>query len=205
CSLNQSDFTWLKDKPFLPETHFTLRLNPVSLSHSGNYSCALKGHRETVSVEFSLDLIIQNGNSEVWYHEQQGSTDSKCVLSKRKNTRVLGGQWAVSYPETTVCAVRGSTVVIKCTYDYPERNGQVEETMWCFNHVSCVDTEYVCHSENINIASQFKDRAQCLGDKQKNCTLKVNNIRDTDAGEYRFRFFTDKTRWTGHNGVTLTI
>uniref|UniRef100_A0A8C9S3A5 Ig-like domain-containing protein n=1 Tax=Scleropages formosus TaxID=113540 RepID=A0A8C9S3A5_SCLFO len=118
---------------------------------------------------------------------------------------VLGGQWSVWYPEKTVCAVRGSTVVIKCTYDYPERNGQVNQTMWCLNDTDCIDTEYVCHSENISIAPQFKDRAQCLGDKQKNCSLKVMNIRDTDAGEYRFRFITDKERWTGQDGVTLNI
>uniref|UniRef100_A0A8C9UZ02 Ig-like domain-containing protein n=1 Tax=Scleropages formosus TaxID=113540 RepID=A0A8C9UZ02_SCLFO len=105
--------------------------------------------------------------------------------------------------EKPVCAVRGSTVVIKCTYDYPD--GQVKETMWCFNDEDCMDTKYVCHSENMSIASQFKDRAECLGDKQKNCTLKVKNVTDTDTGEYRFRFITEKNKWTGQDGVTLNI
>uniref|UniRef100_A0A8C9SNJ6 Ig-like domain-containing protein n=1 Tax=Scleropages formosus TaxID=113540 RepID=A0A8C9SNJ6_SCLFO len=77
--------------------------------------------------------------------------------------------------------------------------------MWCLNHKYCTAIKCVCHSENINIASQFKDGAECLGDKQKNCTLKVKNITDTDAGEYRFRFITAKNKWTGQDGVTLNI
>ncbi|XP_029109082.1 uncharacterized protein LOC114910771 [Scleropages formosus] len=136
---------------------------------------------------------------------ETGETPNFWALTLLILPGVLGGQWSVWYPEKTVCAVRGSTVVIKCTYDYPERNGQVNQTMWCLNDTDCIDTEYVCHSENISIAPQFKDRAQCLGDKQKNCSLKVMNIRDTDAGEYRFRFITDKERWTGQDGVTLNI
>uniref|UniRef100_A0A8C9R447 Ig-like domain-containing protein n=1 Tax=Scleropages formosus TaxID=113540 RepID=A0A8C9R447_SCLFO len=151
----------------------------------------------------SVKRLVHISRANVVTEMGAGKTPNFWALTLLILPGVLGGQWAVWYPEKPVCAVRGSTVIIKCTYDYPE--GNVQEEMWCLNHMYCTGTEYVCHSENRSIAPQFKDRAQCLSDKQKNCTLKVKNITDTDAGEYRFRFISDKDRWTGQDGVTLII
>uniref|UniRef100_A0A8C9RBY7 Immunoglobulin domain-containing protein n=1 Tax=Scleropages formosus TaxID=113540 RepID=A0A8C9RBY7_SCLFO len=117
---------------------------------------------------------------------------------------VLGRHWAIWYPKEPVCAVRGSTVVIPCTYFYPEGN-QVKETMWCLNHENCIQTLYVCHSKNVSVSSGYKDRAECLGDKEKYCTLMIKNIRHTDTGVYKFRFITDKDKWYGKEGVTVLI
>ncbi|XP_072565407.1 sialic acid-binding Ig-like lectin 12, partial [Paramormyrops kingsleyae] len=123
---------------------------------------------------------------------------------------VMSHKWAVWYPENPVCAVRGSTVVIPCGYDYPKNYPEsytVETFMWCHNHNDCIDTQYVCHNNNINVSSQYKDRAECLGDKEKNCALQITDITDTDAGVYRFRLITNKAdgKWTGKDGVTLKV
>ncbi|XP_048876164.1 uncharacterized protein LOC125746328 isoform X2 [Brienomyrus brachyistius] len=55
CSHSQSEFTWFKDKQLLSDTQSTLQFDPVSYHHFGKYSCALKGHTETVSDAFILN------------------------------------------------------------------------------------------------------------------------------------------------------
>lgn len=53
-------------------------------------------------------------------------------------------------------------------------------------------------TENIH----FKNRVQFLGDKNNNCTLKINSLRESDAKEkYRFRFITNK----GYSGEIVTL
>ncbi|XP_048876166.1 uncharacterized protein LOC125746328 isoform X4 [Brienomyrus brachyistius] len=129
---------------------------------------------------------------------------------------VLGHIWNVQYQDTSVCTVRGSTVFIYCKYDYPD-GYTIKETMWCQKDIDCIDTSYVCHSENYNLTEPrpgqsekmeaISHRAECLGGKKKNCTLKISNTRKTDAGEYRFRFRSNAPRgqWTGQSGVKLYV
>ncbi|XP_018590003.1 junctional adhesion molecule B-like [Scleropages formosus] len=80
--------------------------------------------------------------------------------------------------------------------------------MWCFSHNKdslCTEPPYVCHSENKHLSSVYKDRAECFGDEEKNCTLKIKNIRHTDSGLYKFRFTTNMDSWCGQPGVNLQV
>ncbi|KAI1886316.1 hypothetical protein AGOR_G00212740 [Albula goreensis] len=89
---------------------------------------------------------------------------------------VLGANWGVWYPDKPVCAVRGSTVIIPCSY---------------------------CNNTKIN--PEFKSRAEYLGNTP-NCTLKIKNIMSQDSGTYRFRFEAEKEhKWTGPEGVELKV
>ncbi|XP_036394511.1 sialic acid-binding Ig-like lectin 14 [Megalops cyprinoides] len=124
---------------------------------------------------------------------------------------VLGGEWAVWYPEKPICAVRRSTVIIPCSYNHPDKyygnTLKAQTMMWCHKHENCIDTKYVCRSNNTNISPEFKDRAECLVKEKKNCTLKIKDIRDKDSGNYKFRFETNKPEqiWTGQPGVDLQV
>ncbi|XP_048866622.1 sialoadhesin-like [Brienomyrus brachyistius] len=128
--------------------------------------------------------------------------DSK--VSNKMDLIVQGGAWTVDYPEKTICAVRGSAVVIPCEYHYP-KSYSVESMMWSHNTGDCTGNSYVCHSNNINVKSEYRGRAQCLWDKVKNCMLKINDITDTDAGVYRFRFTTNGCEQCGQPGVALRV
>ncbi|KAL0201995.1 hypothetical protein M9458_000013, partial [Cirrhinus mrigala] len=48
---------------------------------------------------------------------------------------------------------------------------------------------------------------QYLGDKQQNCSIRLNHVTQKDEHTYYFRFVTDKPggKWTGTPGVTLTV
>ncbi|KAL0202687.1 hypothetical protein M9458_000705, partial [Cirrhinus mrigala] len=50
-------------------------------------------------------------------------------------------------------------------------------------------------------------RLQYLGDKQQNCTVRLNHVIQKDSHMYYFRFITDKPdgKWTGKSGVSLTV
>ncbi|KAL0202010.1 hypothetical protein M9458_000028, partial [Cirrhinus mrigala] len=54
---------------------------------------------------------------------------------------------------------------------------------------------------------EYSQRLQYLGDKQRNCTIRLNHVTEKDEHEYCFRFKTNVTggSWTGYPGVSLTI
>ncbi|XP_064155971.1 B-cell receptor CD22-like isoform X5 [Anguilla rostrata] len=109
---------------------------------------------------------------------------------------VLGDDWGVWTPKTPICAVRGSTVVIPCNYSYPDKNMTVENVIWC-KPETCSDYHVDNGSAN-DVTSQFKGRAEYLGDKKNNCTLKIKDLRYEDSGSYWFRFESQgKNKWTG--------
>ncbi|XP_035376566.1 sialic acid-binding Ig-like lectin 5 [Electrophorus electricus] len=62
-------------------------------------------------------------------------------------------------------------------------------------------TKLNTHSE------QFTGRVEYVGDKEKNCTLRIRGLRKSDSGEYRFRFSTNTERgkFSGKPGVILNI
>ncbi|XP_048876254.1 sialoadhesin-like isoform X9 [Brienomyrus brachyistius] len=118
----------------------------------------------------------------------------------------LGSKWGVEYSGNPLCAIRGSTVVIPCSYKY-EDSFEVETVMWCHDDEYCDKKAYVSHSSNTNISDAFRERAEYLGNKEKNCTLQIKNITDKDAGLYTFKFMNknNTVRWSGRPGTTLMV
>ncbi|KAM9436486.1 uncharacterized protein Hap1MRO34_000908 [Clarias gariepinus] len=120
--------------------------------------------------------------------------------SKTISLQVEGG-WGVNYSEP-VCAVRGFSASIPCSYYYP-KGIQVTQMLWCsmnLNTGMCPDPPYVYNSSS-NIKSDF----EYVGDDKSNCILLIHSVQFSYSGEYRFRFITDVTggMWTGLPGVTL--
>ncbi|KAI5611870.1 B-cell receptor CD22-like, partial [Silurus asotus] len=111
-------------------------------------------------------------------------------------------KWGVNYITYPICAVRGFNVSIPCSYSYPTSN-QVTQMLWCSmnsNTGVCVDPPYVYNSSS-NTTSDFK----FAGNDKSDCTLLIPNVQFNYSGVYKFRFITDKDRWTGDPGVTLQV
>ncbi|XP_026989107.2 uncharacterized protein LOC113634380 [Tachysurus fulvidraco] len=111
-------------------------------------------------------------------------------------------KWGVKYPDKPICAVRGFSVSIKCSYYYPQDH-QVIQKLWCSmnsNTDKCEDPPYVYNSSS-NTKSDFK----FTGDDKSDCTLLIHNVQFSYSGEYKFRFITDKDKWTGDPGATLEV
>ncbi|KAM9431867.1 cell adhesion molecule CEACAM2-like [Clarias gariepinus] len=126
--------------------------------------------------------------------------------SKTISLQVEGG-YRVNYPDNPICAVRGFSVSIPCSYYYPTSNPniQVTQMLWCSmnnNIEKCTDPPYVYNSSS-NTNSDF----EYVGDDKSNCTLLIHNVQFSYSGEYKFRFISNLPggRWTGDPGATLQV
>ncbi|KAM7394726.1 hypothetical protein PAMP_021512 [Pampus punctatissimus] len=118
---------------------------------------------------------------------------------------VVQGQndYGVTYTSTQICAFKGSTVDIKCTYRYPsrvnDRDTTVDETFWF------IKGSYN-GPVNLRTESEYAGRVQYHCDKN-DCTLRITDLRESDSAKYKFRFITNQPggKFTGSPGVTLKV
>ncbi|XP_053343340.1 uncharacterized protein LOC128513815 [Clarias gariepinus] len=127
------------------------------------------------------------------------------ILLSLSGVLTQDSDWGVNYPDNPICAVRGFSVSIPCSYYYPTSNPrmQVTQMLWCSmnsNTGMCRVPPYVYNSSS-NTKSDF----EYVGDDKSNCTLLIHNVQFSYSGEYRFKFITNVTggMWTGIPGVTL--
>ncbi|XP_074483245.1 vascular cell adhesion protein 1-like [Sebastes fasciatus] len=120
------------------------------------------------------------------------------------SVQVIKGQdgWGVTYSPTEICALKGSTVNIRCSYTYPSRwkdnDTRVEKTFW-FSKMK--DGERV----DLMTDSEYSGRVNnsC---NEKTCTLTITDLRKSDSAEYKFRFITNQDgKYTGEPGVTVSV
>ncbi|XP_076845480.1 uncharacterized protein LOC143490857 isoform X2 [Brachyhypopomus gauderio] len=92
--------------------------------------------------------------------------------------------WAVIYSYESKCVLKGSTVAMGCTYQYPD-DYVIRKTFWSTKQViSNVEPP------DLSLDPEYRDRIQFLGDTQSNCTLRLRNVTENDTRQYYFRFLT---------------
>ncbi|KAK7158213.1 hypothetical protein R3I93_009422 [Phoxinus phoxinus] len=135
------------------------------------------------------------------------------ILTSLILSGVLAVDWIVRVPIDPVYAPVGSSVVLQCTYDFPEESGQgtrhkVLSEMWCLNQSHCITPRYVYHSAGIFPEPSYQGRIRYCGQTgSKNCSLMISDLRSADSGVYMFRFITDhlKAKLPGQRGVNLQV
>uniref|UniRef100_A0A4W5NAP0 B-cell receptor CD22 n=1 Tax=Hucho hucho TaxID=62062 RepID=A0A4W5NAP0_9TELE len=117
------------------------------------------------------------------------------------NVSVVLGQkdWGVTYTKKSICALKGSTVKLSCSYTYPR--GRVTTTFWFTKN----DAEG--NPVRLSDDPDYKRRVKYSWDKKKGHTLTIRDLRESDSATYKFRFITDQTggKYTGDPGVTLSL
>lgn len=120
------------------------------------------------------------------------------------NTFVSDGlcrDWSVVYPEQRVCAVRNTTAVFRCSFTYPA-SYTVKEVKWAHGNSTFYYGPFIFDSKNNSSSSKF----QYIGNQTSNCSLKIHQVEQTDAGQYAFRFIMDpKEQYTGTNSPVLQV
>ena len=115
---------------------------------------------------------------------------------------VVQGQndWRVTYSSTEICAVKGSTVDISCSYTYPSRVNHQDTIM--------VKTFWSKGETSVDLKSdpEYSGRVQYICGNNI-CTLRITDLRERDSAEYKFRFITNQEdgSYTGSTGVTLSV
>ncbi|XP_064815262.1 uncharacterized protein LOC135531057 [Oncorhynchus masou masou] len=116
-------------------------------------------------------------------------------------TVVLGQTgWSVTYTTQSICALKGSTVELTCSYTYP-RGHEVTSTFWFTKWGTGVEPE------DIGQDPENADRLNYHKEKIYGHNLKITDLRESDSATYKFRFITDQTRgkYYGEPGVTLSV
>ncbi|XDV16418.1 hypothetical protein PO909_016142, partial [Leuciscus waleckii] len=98
---------------------------------------------------------------------------------------VSSDDWGVSYSPSHICALKDSTVIMRCTYTYPTGH-QIMKVFW--TNKSIKGKEHPDLSKD----PEYSQRLQYLGDKQQNCTVRLSHVTQKDSRKYYFRFITDK-------------
>lgn len=148
---------------------------------------------------------------------------------------ILAGDWSVHLSSSPICAVIGSSVVLPCSYDYPqssretrgagqltaestagieggggEENQQykVLSAMWCREQSRCITPRYVFHSAGIFPDPSFQSRVEYLGKPgTKNCSLRISELKQSDAGTYVFYLITSHPtqKMPEQSGIQLLV
>ncbi|XP_033985826.1 B-cell receptor CD22-like [Trematomus bernacchii] len=108
--------------------------------------------------------------------------------------------WGVTYSSTEICAVKGSTVEIRCSYTYPSRwkgsDNTVQKTFWFTQKKGGEPVDLTTESE---YAGRVEDLCE-----NNICTLRIRNLRESDSAEYRFRIITNQDVYASEP-VTLSV
>ncbi|KAF1379534.1 hypothetical protein PFLUV_G00177050 [Perca fluviatilis] len=117
-------------------------------------------------------------------------------------TGALCSQWKVNYHEQHICAVKDSSVVILCSFYYPD-NLIVQSVIWGHEKYNIFDGPFIFDSKLNKTSLRF----QYIGDTNHNCSLKIHQVEHNDTGKHTFRFTTNSNegKWTGRVGSTLKV
>ncbi|KAM8869741.1 igLON family member 5 [Spinachia spinachia] len=160
-----------------------------------------------------------------------GGVEARCwcwLLFTLSLKGILAGDWSVRVPDSPICAVIGSSVVLPCSYDYPQCSNETEEgrlatqggggeegqkynilsEMWCLENSRCITPRYVFHSAGISPDPSYHNRVEYLGHPgTKNCSLRIFDLRASDSGAYVFYLITSHPRqkMPEQSGVQLLV
>ncbi|XP_061882380.1 B-cell receptor CD22-like isoform X1 [Entelurus aequoreus] len=98
---------------------------------------------------------------------------------------LLSAEWGGTYTEEEICAIKGSTVKLQCSFKFPPTEGgreiKVKETFWFTKDPN----------EDLRLDPQYFGgvQSECHGNI---CSLTIADVRRSD--EYTFRFTTNHSR-----------
>nr|XP_023969797.1 Schwann cell myelin protein-like [Chrysemys picta bellii] len=116
----------------------------------------------------------------------------------------VSGSWTSSLPGT-IRALKGSCVVIPCSFTYPgsrESLGGPFNVVW-YQYRSRGYPEIYNSKGTASVLAEYQARTQLLGDPEmKNCTLSINPVRSEDAMSYYVWINPDSVR---HRFYDITV
>ncbi|CAK6984198.1 B-cell receptor CD22-like, partial [Scomber scombrus] len=109
----------------------------------------------------------------------------------------------VIYTERSICASRGSSVDISCTYSSYEH--YITLSFW-FSPDRSHQWQNPSQPEDLSKDSQYAGRVQVLETERGRSTLRISDLRESDSAQYHFTFKTQSFEWRSSlPGTTLTV
>lgn len=98
------------------------------------------------------------------------------------------------------CALKGTSVVIKCKYDYPVSN-TVKSVSWS----KALPVSGAWRLFPLSNSPSNPDHFKYVGNLEHDCSLQINDVQPTDGRAYFFRFVTSRNRWTSKTFALLSV
>ncbi|XP_073331900.1 myelin-associated glycoprotein-like [Pagrus major] len=149
---------------------------------------------------------IQEGTSS--YSGNIHPTDSySCALKGREDFPsppvCVKGQTCnrVIYTDRSICASKGSSVDISCTYSSYET---ITSKFWFSPERS--QWQSPSQPEDLSEDSQFAGRVQVLETERRRSTLRITDLTESDSAQYHFKFTAGRFEWRSYlPATTLTV
>ncbi|XP_045897386.1 uncharacterized protein LOC123964456 [Micropterus dolomieu] len=108
----------------------------------------------------------------------------------------------VTYTDRSICAFKGSSVDISCTYNSYET---IRSKFW-FSPEHSLQWQNPSQPEDLSEDSQYAGRVQVLETERGRSTLRITDLRESDSAEYHFKFTAGSFEWRSSlPGTTLTV
>ncbi|XP_044046471.1 B-cell receptor CD22-like isoform X2 [Siniperca chuatsi] len=155
---------------------------------------------QMIQAETSSSYSVSFGSADSYSCAVKGLEDfpspSVCVDGQTCNR--------VTYTDRSICAFKGSSVDISCTYNSYNNNSD-KSTLW-FSPERSHQWQNPSQPEDLSEDSQYAGRVQVLETERGRSTLRITDLRESDSAEYRFKFKTGSFEWRSRlPGTTLTV
>ncbi|XP_046694270.1 B-cell receptor CD22-like [Silurus meridionalis] len=141
---------------------------------------------------------LQNG---LYYCEAQNIIGFKRLAAVSITIKgALGNEWSLNYSQEKLCALKGSTVVLRATYTHPT-DVTVERVFWVIDPVKGRNLT------DLRNDSSYSGRVEYLEGEQNHFSLRLSDVKKSDKHNYCCRIITneDKERYLGYPGVILRV
>uniref|UniRef100_A0A4W5KLR7 Ig-like domain-containing protein n=1 Tax=Hucho hucho TaxID=62062 RepID=A0A4W5KLR7_9TELE len=144
--------------------------------------------------------IVKENTSSLYSDSFSAADSYSCAVKGHEDLHspaVCQKCWSVTYTHQSICALKGSTVNISCSYTYPSYH-EIKKAFWFTKWESGID------AEDLNLVPGYEGRIEYLGDNESDSTLRITDLRLSDSAGYRFRFITSGEKFAG-SPVSLTV
>lgn len=112
----------------------------------------------------------------------------------------MSADWSVTFENPDPCAVKGSSVEFRCSYNYSERE-TVKNTTWSKGEL----INGLWKRVNLLDLPSLHNRSKYLGDLLHDCSLAIYDVQHNDTGYYYFKFDTNTLGRHSKKSVYLTV
>lgn len=108
--------------------------------------------------------------------------------------------WRVTFENPDPCAMKGSSVEFRCSYNYSEGE-TVKAVAWYKGEMQ--DGRWI----RVKVADfpSIHNRSVYLGDTQHNCSLAIHDLHENDTGHYYFYFETEAFGRQSKRSIRLSV
>uniref|UniRef100_A0A4W5LZ56 Ig-like domain-containing protein n=1 Tax=Hucho hucho TaxID=62062 RepID=A0A4W5LZ56_9TELE len=107
--------------------------------------------------------------------------------------------WDVTFTRTRICALKGLSVDVSCTYRYPSGHEIIKTEWYKWWNVT------VGYTYNIMEQPKYAGRVEYLGNNHSDCTLRITDLRENDTAEYCFGFKTNIQGWIYQQDLFISV